>query len=169
MILVTHAVVGASIANVLPAYSALAFATGFASHFLLDAIPHRDYHLSSVYQKSFNNSIETNITTDKKFLLDLIKISIDFFSGIIIVWWLFGASTIDSLWIPFWGMIGGVTPDALQFVYFKWKHEPIISLQKIHFWFHTKYKLEDWPVFVSILSQALIALLFVTISKLLSS
>jgi hypothetical protein len=47
MILTTHAVVGAVLASFVPSYSATAFALGFASHFILDAIPHVDYPIKS--------------------------------------------------------------------------------------------------------------------------
>jgi hypothetical protein len=39
MILSTHAIVGAAIASFLPSHPTAAFVLGFASHFVLDAIP----------------------------------------------------------------------------------------------------------------------------------
>jgi len=39
MILSTHAIVGAAIASFLPSHPTTAFVLGFASHFVLDAIP----------------------------------------------------------------------------------------------------------------------------------
>jgi hypothetical protein len=47
MILTTHAVVGAALATFLPSHPVIAFAVGFASHFVLDAIPHVDYPIKS--------------------------------------------------------------------------------------------------------------------------
>jgi hypothetical protein len=41
MILTTHAVVGAALASFVPSHPVTAFAMGFASHFVLDAIPRR--------------------------------------------------------------------------------------------------------------------------------
>jgi len=43
MILTTHAIVGAALASFLSSHPAAAFVAGFASHFVLDAIPHVDY------------------------------------------------------------------------------------------------------------------------------
>jgi hypothetical protein len=47
MILTTHAVVGAALASFVPSHPATAFVLGFASHFVLDAIPHVDYPIKS--------------------------------------------------------------------------------------------------------------------------
>src|SRR5260370_42631939 len=47
MILSTPAIVGAAIASFLPSHPTTAFVLGFASHFVLDAIPHWDYPIRS--------------------------------------------------------------------------------------------------------------------------
>ena len=48
MILSTHAVVGGALAGLFPSHPVAAFAVGFASHFVIDAIPHWDYPLRSI-------------------------------------------------------------------------------------------------------------------------
>src|SRR5258708_36388904 len=52
MILMTHAIVGASIASFMPSHPVAAAALGFASHFALDAIPHWDYPIRSALNVS---------------------------------------------------------------------------------------------------------------------
>ena len=62
------------------------------------------------------------------------------------------------------GAIAGMLPDALQFAYFKWRHEPLVSLQKFHNWVHPKLSLHNKP-FIGVLSQAIVILLIVFILK----
>ena len=49
-------------------------------------------------------------------------------------------------------------PDALQFVYWRVRREPLTSLQKFHIWIHTKNKMRNMK-WVSISAQALFILL----------
>jgi hypothetical protein len=51
VILSTHAIVGAAVASLMPDHPALAFASGVASHFAIDAIPHWDYPLRAISVK----------------------------------------------------------------------------------------------------------------------
>ena len=41
--LMTHAIVGAAIVGLVPAHPLLGLSLAFASHFILDALPHWDY------------------------------------------------------------------------------------------------------------------------------
>jgi hypothetical protein len=58
--LTTHAIVGAAIASVIPAHPFFAIAAAFASHFLLDAIPHWDYPIRS-------DSVNPNVSAAMKY------------------------------------------------------------------------------------------------------
>jgi hypothetical protein len=69
MILCTHAVVGAALASFVPSHPAAAFAIGFASHFVLDAIPHWDYSIKS---RSINPMIGAPIVFDSALLQDAV-------------------------------------------------------------------------------------------------
>lgn len=168
MILTTHAIVGAAAASVLPSHPVLGFAVGFTSHFLLDAIPHWDYHLNS-YEKDEGNPMNSNIILDKKFIIDLLKTGSDAFLGIIVAFILFGIPNLNLTSILssviFWGVVGGLAPDFLQLVYFKWKHEPVKSLQKFHFWIHTEHRLHDQPL-LGIISQIIFITAVVAVSKI---
>jgi hypothetical protein len=80
MILTTHAVVGAAIASFVPSHPATAFALGFASHFILDAIPHVDYPIRS---RSVNPKIGAPMAFDKALLQDVVTIGSDGLFGLV--------------------------------------------------------------------------------------
>ena len=166
MTLTTHAIVGASIASLIPTHPVLGFTLGFTSHFLLDAIPHWDYILLSS-KKDLNNPMNNDLIINKNFIIDLFKISFDAVLGLAVALLLFGFSNFNLLWAAFWGAIGAMMPDALQFVYFKWRHEPIKSLQKFHLWIHAKKDLNNRPV-LGISLQIIVILCFVVVSKFLA-
>ena len=80
MILSTHAIVRAAIASFVPSHPTTAFVLGFASHFVLDAIPHWDYPISSA---SVNPKIGAPLTFDRALLRDLVVIGSDGLLGIL--------------------------------------------------------------------------------------
>ena len=166
MILTTHAIVGAAVANILPSHPFIGFAAGFASHFLLDAIPHWDYSLLS-RKKDQSNPMNDDMIINKNFIIDLFKIGVDAIFGIIMALLLFSSPNFHLAWAPLWGAIGAVVPDALQFIYWKWRHEPLTSLYKFHaVWIHSKIKFSDRPV-LGISLQVIFILFIVAISKLI--
>lgn len=141
MILSTHAIVGASIAS-LTHDPVAGFAVGFVSHFVLDAIPHWDYKLRSSRQDS-DQPMKSDIVVGRDFLRDLVKIGGDVLGGFAIVALLFSAMDSVALPVALSGALGGVLPDALQFAYFKFRHEPLSSLQRFHIWIHSDRKVLD--------------------------
>ena len=170
MILTTHAITGAAVASIIPSHPVLGFTAGFVSHFLLDAIPHWDYDLIS-RKENGENPLDNDIIIDRNSFIDLFKIGCDMVLGITLSLILFGFPDFNLNSIlsssVLWGVAGGITPDALQFVYFKWKHEPMISLQKIHLWAHTKKELSNRPI-LGIFLQIILIIVVVSISKLVS-
>lgn len=146
MTLGTHAAVGAVVAGLVPTNPVLGFGLAFASHFVLDMIPHWDYKLGSA-SRDEANVLNDDIVVGKAFIYDLAKIGTDFALG------LFGALIILAsfynwtvwTWVLV-GAIGGALPDVLQFVYFKWRHEPLVSLQRFHQLVHTKVRLDGRPI-----------------------
>lgn len=168
MTLTAHAIVGASIASIMPSHPVLGFVAGFTSHFLLDAIPHWDYHLSSA-KKDEKNHMNDDLIINKNFILDLFKIGFDGILGVFIVLFLFGVSNNHLVWTPIWGMIGALTPDFLQLVYFKfWRHEPVKSLHKFHvIKVHAKEGFTSQPV-LGIFLQIAVVVVFVMVCKFLS-
>ena len=79
MILSTHAIVGAAIASFLPSHPTAAFVLGFASHFVLDAIPHWDYPIRSA---AVHPKIGGPMTFDRALLRDAVVIGSDGLLGI---------------------------------------------------------------------------------------
>ena len=132
MTLTSHAIVGAALASAVPTHPLVAFSLGFCSHFLLDAIPHWDYHLNSM-QEDKENPLASDMKIGKSFLFDLCKIGLDFLLGFVLAFLFFGRSgNAPANLTLLCGGLGAVLPDFLHFVYFKWKHEPFRSIEKFH-------------------------------------
>ena len=144
MTLTTHAVVGATIASVMPNHPLLGFALAFMSHFLLDAIPHWDYALSS-QKTDKSNRMNDDIIINRSFFTDLTKIGLDVLCGVLLVLFFFTLYGPHLLWLPLVGVAGAILPDALQFAYWKYRHQPLTSLQRFHIWVHAKKDFNEKP------------------------
>src|SRR5437660_9654997 len=114
MILSTHAIVGAAIASFVPSHPTAAFILGFASHFVLDAIPHWDYPIRSA---AVHPKIGGPITFDRALLRDAVVIGSDGLLGIL------GALLM--------------LPDPLHTIHAHFPYEPLRTLQRFHRWIHT--------------------------------
>jgi hypothetical protein len=136
MILSTHAVVGAAIASLMPSHPIAAFAAGFASHFVIDSIPHWDYPLKSI---STGLSARNDGRINPARVRDLVVIGFDALVGLVLAIGIFG--TEASLVAVLAGAIGGMLPDPLQFVYTLYPREPLATFQRFHGWMHSKRKL----------------------------
>jgi hypothetical protein len=137
MILSTHAIVGAAIASFLPSHPTIAFVLGFGSHFVLDAIPHWDYAISSA---SVNPKIGAPVTFDRALLRDVVVIGSDGLLGILGALLLFASS--DGLWSILLGAFGAMLPDPLHTIHAHFPHEPLRSLQRFHRWIHTDKRIK---------------------------
>ena len=140
MTLTAHAITGAALASLVPDQPLVGFAVGFISHFVLDAIPHWDYKLSSKKEDG-NNHMNDDMVINKNFIKDILKISFDGILGLLLSLIVFNFYFKFSTFVVLSGVIGAMMPDALQFVYMKWRHEPLISLQKFHLWIHADKKI----------------------------
>ncbi len=142
MTLATHAVVGGLLGAVAAQNPILAAFIGFTSHFLMDAIPHWDYKLRSS-NEDIDNPMENDISPKgKDFAVDLVKIGFDAILGLVIVYAMFYTFSATILIGAFVGALFAVLPDALQFVYMRFKHEPLTSLQRFHLYMHAKLHLK---------------------------
>ena len=164
MTLTTHAVIGATIAASMPNYPVLGFILAFASHFILDAIPHWDYALSS-QKTNGSNRMNDDMCINKTFFVDLTKIGFDALLGILLVLVFFALLSPHLVWIPFVGVAGAMLPDALQFIYWKWRHQPLISLQQFHLWIHARTDFNDKPI-IGILIQIVTIVIIVIVFRL---
>ncbi len=162
MTLTTHAIVGAAAARLFSFNPATAFLAAFVSHFLIDAIPHWDYNLKSA-KKNETNLMKSDILVNRDFVFDLGKILFDIILGILLSFFIFQPSGNAEILTIAIGIVGGILPDPLQFLYFKFRHEPLVSLQKFHFLIHTKVKLSGgW--FVGVFLQIFLVVIVVILS-----
>jgi len=158
MILSTHALVGAALANMFPSHPGVAFAAGFASHFALDAIPHADYPIRSA---SVDPTIGAPLRFDRALLHDAITIGADGLLGLVCAFVLFASAA--NQWAILLGALGAMLPDALQFLYARFPHEPLRTLQRFHRWAHTNVDIKDRLV-LAVSSQALLVVAFSAMS-----
>ncbi len=165
MILATHAVVGAALAQEFPQQPTLGFLIAFLSHFLLDAIPHWQYGLKS-FRRDASDYLNNDMQLGRDFVIDLGRTGSDFFLGIILSLLLFSPSHFSPL-ITLLGVLGGILPDAFQLVYWKLRVEPLRTLQRFHVGFIHSKKHIAAPL-PGIISQALIAVAIVFLLKTLS-
>src|ERR1700730_12540816 len=143
MILTTHAIVGGALATFFPSLPVFAFAAGFESHFVIDAIPHWDYPLQSI---SVAPGHRNKLKLDRPLLQDLVLIGFDGFAGLALAVGLFATSaTVLTIGV---GALAAMLPDPLRFVHSLFPREPLKSLQRFHRWIHTKRRLE-WTLGVS--------------------
>lgn len=162
MVLTTHLIAGAAVAQVLPNNPAIGFTAGFISHFLLDSIPHWDYPLHSA-KRDLENPLNSDIVLNKYFLLDIIKIGIDFLLGFSVFMLVFNIDGKLS-WQAFWGAFGGVIPDFLQFAYFKLRKQPLTGLQRFHSGIQKNKHLKNHPI-LGIFIQIILIIVIVSFVK----
>ncbi|MES2436640.1 MAG: hypothetical protein V4519_01395 [Patescibacteria group bacterium] len=160
MTLTTHAVTGALVGAVASSNPAFAAVAAFASHFLLDAIPHWDYSLSTVSEDSKNPLNNNMQTKGKRFYVDLSKTLFDAVLGMAIVILVFMNAPVQVLIGALIGAIFAVAPDPLQFVYWKLRLRILEPVQKFHLFIHAKTLLKDRPV-IGIGSQIILIILTV--------
>ena len=150
MTLSTHSIIGAAIAVALPTHPVIGAVAAFASHFLLDALPHWDY---KIFSASANPNKPTALKFDKLFALDLLRIGFDAVLGLALAGFFFFSPA--TWWLCFMGAIMAQLPDFLQFVYSKFPDSPIKYVQQFHTWIHTDQKLVGMP-FIGITSQIVV-------------
>ena len=167
MILVTHGILGAAVSRIFTANPIAAFFIGFASHLAFDMIPHWEYQIHSAERDPNDPKIVKDMAINKQFFLDLSRFGLDALAGVVLPILLFDPH-LNNPWPIFWGAIGGILPDPLQFAYFKFKHWPLTWLQRFHVWIHANISLQDSPL-VGIPFQILILAAVVGISFLLTS
>jgi hypothetical protein len=147
--LTTHAIVGAAIVCLMPEHPLLGVSLAFASHFLLDALPHWDYPLRS---SCINPGLRGRMTYDRNLLVDLLTIGGDAVIGIILTVLLFGLQKGADFTMILAGAWAGMLPDALQFVYTRFPCQPLTVLQRFHQWIHTSRQMRGRPM-LGIVSQ----------------
>lgn len=167
MTLATHAITGAAVASLTPQQPILGFVAGFASHYLIDAIPHWDYPIlsDSIHPQKGN----IRMRFDRVFFRDARNFTLDAALGIIVALLVFaypptGLATLTIMA----GAIGGILPDPLQFVAKKLPHEPFSSLQRFHQWIHTGWHMRETGYhWLGIISQLAFVVLVVGVATII--
>lgn len=124
MFVTTHAAIGALIAEHIPDHPYVAFVLGIASHFLSDIIPHGDTNLYKEY------------ISGRKVKRSIAYSVIDGVLAMFFVIIMLNTMPSEAKLAVSLGMIGGVLPDLIVGVYEVFKFQWLISLHRIHFFFH---------------------------------
>lgn len=134
MILSVHSIFGAMTASLVPAHPVAGFALGFVGHFVLDAIPHRDYELSSLElgsdKKYKNISVQNLINKKIKLFRDLFWLSIDVLVGLCLAFMFF--YNFNYPWAFLFGVAGALLPDFIIFIYLTLWRKPLSFFNKFH-------------------------------------
>ena len=160
MVLTPHAVAGAAITSFFKLSPVTAFFAGFLSHFFLDALPHWDYQLRSS-RKDKVHPLNNDFVLNGDSWVDFSKLGMDACLGLALAIFFFTFGLNVSFWAIVAGALGAVAPDALSFVYMKWRKEPMISLQKTHLLFHAVYRIYN-PV-LGVFLSCLVVIIFLFI------
>ncbi|MCF7843345.1 hypothetical protein K9M47_00425 [Candidatus Gracilibacteria bacterium] len=165
MILSTHAIVGTIIATTFTSNPYIAFSIGFASHFILDPIPHWDYKLHS-FKKDLEGKLNHDMVLGKTFIVDLMRVGTDAMLGMIISFIIaLYVLKVSTLQVILASVIGGILPDPLQFVYWKTRSKLLLPLQKFHTWIHGR-SLDIHPIY-GVPLQILVVLVFLSVSLII--
>jgi hypothetical protein len=131
MILTTHALFGAAVASLVPNHPVIGFTLGFASHFALDAIPHKDYDLISTETDSTGRLKPLDIINRKfKLIRDIILVSFDALMGFLLAF-MFFFNPVHP-WIFFLGAGASMAPDFFLFLFLVFRHKPLALLFTFH-------------------------------------
>ena len=154
MTLTTHGVAGGAIVSLIPTYPVLGLCLAFASHYLLDAIPHLDYPIRSA---SLIPKSAAPMKYDTALLADAITIGADAALGVALALLLF--ATRGSVALVVCGALAAILPDVLQFAYTRFPHEPLASLRTVHRWAHISKGIKQ-PI-LGIVSQVIFLVVIV--------
>lgn len=155
MILVTHAVIGASVAG----YTGdplSAFCVGLVSHYISDMIPHWHYHVPRIKEAVLKPFGKKTIAFNAHFFPEMMRVGFDLFAGILLTVIFFQ----NSLPIALVGGLAATIPDLLVGIGRIKPLKILVLHDKFHRWVHFGMLLDDYP-FIGIGSQALIVLIFI--------
>jgi hypothetical protein len=131
MILSVHATFGAAVASMMPGHPVLGFTLGFASHFILDAIPHKDYKLISTGPDANKKPEAVDLIREKFSLIrDMIFVSFDAFVGLCLAFLFFFNPAHPAIFLI--GAVSALIPDFLTFLYLLLKHKPLGKFFNFH-------------------------------------
>jgi hypothetical protein len=138
MILITHILVGAAIGILIPNYWPV-FIIAFASHFLLDAIPHWEYKIQLLRDRAEKRKGVLNIINVIRgggALVILGKMALDFSLGLSLVALSTRSSSVQNHAI--FGALSATLPDAFLGLYWITKTPLLEKLARFHRFVHPK-------------------------------
>ena len=141
MILVSHALIGASVARIVSSNPVASFFLGLATHYAADAVPHWQYERRALMTKK--NSGGAIFFFEKGILRDVLLIGFDFVFGILLSLYFFSWQSGDSILSIALGAFGGMFPDAIQFLYALRPKGLLKIHQRFHDFVHTKNELPE--------------------------
>ena len=147
MILSVHFLFGAAVGGALN-NPVLGLPVAFASHYMLDSLPHREYDINNV----------TNIATVgwRKGIRDFEKIALDISLGFLLLVFLTPNNTLLP-WLLLFGFIACV-PDAISFLHFLIPRNILLkNKMRFHKLIHIHENKNDTPWKIGILFQILTA------------
>ena len=131
MFLATHATVGAMIGRACP-NPILAFVLAFASHFLMDMIPHGDSHVYESYSQGKRVRLAVSYTMIDAVVTAYLVVGIS------------QAHLFDNGFNVAAGIIGGLLPDLLIGVYEVTKSKLLVPFHRFHFFMHNLVVNRKW-------------------------
>jgi hypothetical protein len=156
MTLTTHAIIGASVAELFPQHYILAFVAGFISHLVIDSLPHFDYQIKSS-KRNVNNPLDNDVIIGRAFIGDLLRIGFDACLGVLLAIIIFMyALHFGNITLVLIGAVAGILPDPLQFIYWKTRSPLLLPLQKFHIWIQKGKSLHIHPFYGLLLQFGLV-------------
>lgn len=122
MILAPHILAGALVGSKASS-PALAAIFGFLSHYVLDALPHFEYDIE--------NLKDSQSRINKKFIIQILKVAIDFSVGFGLGLWLVWNTPARNLALS--GMLGALIPDGLLFLAWRLPNQKFLKfMRRLH-------------------------------------
>jgi hypothetical protein len=137
MILSAHILTAAAIASKVP-NPILGIFLAFLSHYLLDAIPHKEYSVKNIFERNWKDSLS-----------DFLKVSLDGLLGVFLVYLI-----ADKNIFIYLGALAGIVPDGIAFLSLLFPKYKLLNIhQSFHHWLHENFQKRKIPAFWEIFSQ----------------
>lgn len=170
MTLITHSIIGASVAQFFPSQPWLGLIAAVGSHYVSDVIPHisvANFFGSLKRGKNERQRPLEGYIYGWRFIKDASIVICDMLVGILLAWLIWKNSA--SLLIILIGVVGGTLPDLLQIAYgFLMKSKALLFFRKVHDFMHAPESLDIVNIPLGIISESSFIIFVVTISKLFS-
>jgi len=145
----SHFLIGSSLAVLFSKNYFIAFLLGFVSHHLIDKLPHLDLN---IFKKD-------NVLFKDKNLKAWLLVIFEFFSFLILTFYLLEKFSLEVQKIAFWGGIGGIFPDVFILVFKRFAFTRKIFSFYFNFHKNFHFKLKDKNFILPFLVQSTFVIL----------